>query len=122
MRNHPPVAYRRWQATLILTLFFFSVAGAAGIGWWYARESPPHQGPIVVITVDGLPVSALSAYGAPASEMPAIAALAADAVVFDRAYASPETLPASRPSDRTLPRARRPRHADCHDTRREDAG
>ena len=39
MRNHPPVAYRRWQATLILTLFFFSVAGAAGIGWWYAREA-----------------------------------------------------------------------------------
>ncbi len=95
MRNHPPVAYRRWQATLILTLFFVSVAGAAGIGWWYARESPPHQGPIVLITIDGLPVSSLSAYGAPASEMPAIAALAVDAVVFDRAYAhSPETLPA----------------------------
>lgn len=95
MRNHAPVAYRRWQATLILTLFFVSVAGAAGVGWWYARESPPNQGPIVLIAIDGLPVSALSAYGASPGEMPAIAALAADAVVFDRAYAhSPETLPA----------------------------
>lgn len=90
-----PVRVRRWQATVILTLFFTAVAGAAAVGWWYARESPPHQGPIVVITVDGLSASALAPRADSASETPALAALAADAVVFDRAYThSPQILPA----------------------------
>src|SRR5689334_19313021 len=88
------VRARSWQVTLILTLFFIAVAGAAGIGWWYARESPAHQGPIVLITVDGLGADsfALSDNDRPPvtdSEPPtasALAALAADAVVFDRAY------------------------------------
>jgi len=54
MSKPRPANVRSWQVTLILTLFFIAVAGAAGIGWWYARESPPHQGPIILISVDGL--------------------------------------------------------------------
>jgi arylsulfatase A-like enzyme/tetratricopeptide (TPR) repeat protein len=86
---------RRWQATAILTLFFTAVAGAAAIGWWYARESPPHQGPIVLISVDGLKPSALPVYGAEHADTPGINAFAEQAIVFDRAYAhSPQMLPA----------------------------
>ena len=69
--------------------------GAAIAGWWYARESPPHQGPIVLISVGGLRADRLPAYGASQSDTPSIDALAADAVVFERAYThSPLTLPA----------------------------
>ena len=94
MPNHPPAKHRGWQATLIITLFLVAVAGAAGIGWWYARESPPHQGPIVLISIDGLPAFALPPEGGRDDDMPAIAALASDSVVFDHAYAhSPQTLP-----------------------------
>ncbi|HET9269885.1 MAG TPA: sulfatase-like hydrolase/transferase [Vicinamibacterales bacterium] len=86
---------RRWQATLIITLVFSAAVGAAAVGWWYARESPPHQGPIVLLAVDGLSSSALTAYGARTSAAPAIDALAADSVVFERAYIhSPAMLPA----------------------------
>jgi arylsulfatase A-like enzyme/Flp pilus assembly protein TadD len=86
---------RHWQATLIITLVFSAAVGAAAVGWWYARESPPHQGPIVVLAVDGLSSSALTTYGARTSAAPAIDALAAEAVVFDRAYIhSPAMLPA----------------------------
>jgi arylsulfatase A-like enzyme/Flp pilus assembly protein TadD len=90
-----PAAQARWVAGLILSLFCVAVVGAAAIGWWYARESPAHQGPIVVISVDGVPAAALPAYGARRTDTPAIDALAADAVVFDRAYAhSPLMVPA----------------------------
>ena len=100
MSKHARARVRQWQVTLILTLFFVAVAGAAAIGWWYARESPPHQGPIVLISVDGLAASQLSstlAKGAAASgestesasSMPGIDALAADSVIFDRAYTRP---------------------------------
>src|SRR5688572_25485731 len=76
-------------------MFFVAVAGAAIAGWWYARESPPHQGPIVLISVEGLRADRLPAYGASQSDTPSIDALAADAVVFERAYThSPLTLPA----------------------------
>jgi tetratricopeptide (TPR) repeat protein len=86
---------RRWRALLIITLFFFAVVGAAAMGWWYARESPPHMGPIIVIAVDAIPAESLPAYGAPRTDVPAIDTLAADAVVFERAYAhSPQLLPA----------------------------
>jgi arylsulfatase A-like enzyme len=82
-------------AGLILAGFCVAVAGAAAIGWWYARESPAHQGPIVLISVDGVPASALPPYGSLRTDTPAIAQLAAEAVVFDRAYAhSPQSLPA----------------------------
>ncbi|MGE0444862.1 MAG: sulfatase-like hydrolase/transferase [Vicinamibacterales bacterium] len=100
MPNPMPAARRRWQATLILSLFVVAVAAAAGVGWWYARESPPHQGPIVLISVDALQPRQLRAYGAarrdiPIIDTPAIDALAADGVLFTRAYAhSPQTLPA----------------------------
>ena len=76
-----------------------AVAGSALAGWWYARESTPVRGPIVLISVDGLrptrpPVSGSTDTAAP-SATPSIDALAADAVVFERAYThSPLTLPA----------------------------
>lgn len=97
-KQHRRVRVRSWQATLILTMFFIAVAGAAGIGWWYARESPAHQGPIVLITVDGLPAGAVPdavPEDAPARpEAPAAAdversgldTLAAESVIFERAY------------------------------------
>ena len=92
-RRAAPV--RRWQATLIVVLFFIAVAGAALAGWLYARESPPHQGPLLIISINGLSAERLPAYGATRSDTPAIDALAADAIVFDRAYShSPQTLPA----------------------------
>jgi tetratricopeptide (TPR) repeat protein len=72
-----------------------AVAGAALAGWWYARESPPHQGPLLLISIDGLSADGLTAYGAARTDTPAIDALTADAIVFDRAYShSPQTLPA----------------------------
>src|SRR5215211_3619773 len=104
MAQQRRVRIRSWQVTLILTLFFMAVAGAAGIGWWYARESPPHQGPIVLITVDGLPAARVATKSANVDPRPdtvalagpsALAALAEDAVIFDRAYThSPQLLPA----------------------------
>ena len=90
MPGRPRVRTRRWQATLIVTLVFTAAVGAAAVGWWYARESPPHQGPIVVFAVDGLSTTGLTSYGARTS-----AALAADGVVFEHAYIhSPAMLPA----------------------------
>src|SRR5688500_10452426 len=95
MPTQAPVRMRRWQAAAIIAMFFAAVAGAAAVGWWYARESPAHQGPIVLISVGGVPAAALPAYGAQRTDTPAIDALAADAVIFDRAYAhSPQMLPA----------------------------
>lgn len=95
MPSRPRVRPRRWQATLIVTLVFTAAVGAAAVGWWYARESPPHQGPIVVLAVDGLSSAALTSYGARTSVAPAIDALAAESVVFERAYIhSPQMLPA----------------------------
>jgi hypothetical protein len=85
---------RRWQATLVVSGFVVAVAAAALAGWWYARESSPHQGPVVLISVNGLTRQALPA-GGNSSASPSIDALAADAVVFDRAYThSPLMLPA----------------------------
>lgn len=89
------VQTRRWVAGLIIALFFVAVAGSAAIGWWYARESPPHQGPILLVSIDGVPATDLSAYGAQKSDTPAIDALANESVVFERAYThSPQSLPA----------------------------
>jgi tetratricopeptide (TPR) repeat protein len=93
-RGGGPGPGRRWQATLIVILFFLAVAGAAFTGWSYARESPPHQGPIVLISADNLAANQLTPYGGHGPDTPAIHALATDGVVFDRAYAhSPQTLP-----------------------------
>jgi TolA-binding protein len=90
----PARAIRRWQAAIIIALFFAAVAGSAAVGWWYARESPAHQGPILLISIGGLPAAELASYGAERTDMPAIDALAKESVVFDRAYThSPQTLP-----------------------------
>src|SRR5688500_15274369 len=95
MPAHPPARVRRWKATIIVSLFFLAVAASAAIGWWYARESPPHQGPIVLISVDGIQAAELPVYGGQRADTPAIDTLAGEAVVFDRAYThSPEMLPA----------------------------
>ena len=95
MPRYAPVGIRQWQATLIMAVFVIAIAGAALAGWWYARESTPHQGPIVLISVDGLSPSQLPVDGSAGATTPAIDALAADAVIFERAYThSPLTLPA----------------------------
>ena len=95
MPGRAPVRPRRWAATVIVTLFFVAVAGAAAVGWWYARESPPHQGPIVLISLGGTPAASMTPYGAQRTDTPALDALASDAVIFERAYThSPQTLPA----------------------------
>jgi tetratricopeptide (TPR) repeat protein len=76
-------------------LFLIAVTGAAAIGWWYARESPPHQGPILLVSIDGVPATDLSAYGAERTDTPAIDALAHESIIFERAYThSPQSLPA----------------------------
>lgn len=86
---------RPWVAAVIVSAFALAVAGSAAVGWWFARESPPHQGPIVLISVDRMPATTLPVYGAPSTDTPAIDLLASDAVVFNHAYAqSPQTLPA----------------------------
>ncbi|MEQ1730132.1 MAG: hypothetical protein ABL982_17325, partial [Vicinamibacterales bacterium] len=77
---------KRWHATAIIGIFLLAVAAAAIIGWRYARESPPHQGPIVVIAVDSLRGDTLGSGSRPGSTTPALDALAADGIVFTRAY------------------------------------
>ena len=96
MPTHAPArAIRRWQAAIIITLFFAAVAGSAAVGWWYARESPALQGPILLISIGGLPTAELASYGAERTDTPAIDALAKESIVFERAYThSPQTLPA----------------------------
>lgn len=94
-RARGPGRTHRWRAAGILALFAAAVAAAASFGWWFARESPPHQGPIVLVSVGGVPAAALTPYGARRRDTPAIDALAADAVVFEHAYThSPLSLPA----------------------------
>ena len=39
-----PIRTRRWQASASPSRGAMAL-GAAAAGWWYARESPPHQGP-----------------------------------------------------------------------------
>jgi arylsulfatase A-like enzyme len=96
MTARAPGRVRRWHATVIVSLFALAVGAAAAIGWWYARESPPHHGPIVLISVDGMQAGDLPVYGSTRTDTAAIDELASDAVVFDRAYThSPETLPAT---------------------------
>ena len=95
MPTHTPArAIRKWQAGIIIALFFVAVAGSAAVGWWYARESHAHQGPILLISIAGLPATELASYGAERTDTPAIDALATESVVFERAYShSPQTLP-----------------------------
>lgn len=91
----PSRKIRPWVAAGIVSVLAIAVAGSAAVGWWFARESPPHQGPILLISVDRMPATTLPVYGAPSTDTPAIDLLASDAVVFNHAYAqSPQTLPA----------------------------
>lgn len=63
-------------------------------GWRYARASAPVNGPIVLISMDGVRADHLPAYGSATVPTPALAALAADGIVFERAFShSPQTLP-----------------------------
>src|SRR5688572_27748817 len=95
MPKDSPRKLRPGMAALIVSAFGLAVAGSAAVGWRVARESPAHQGPIVLISAEGTPASALAIYGSPSTDTPAIDGLAADGVVFERAYAhSPQTLPA----------------------------
>lgn len=85
----------RWRAALILAIVGGAVGAAAFAGWWYARESPPHQGPLILISIDTLRADRLPAYGYAEVATPAIDALAAHGIVFERAYShSPQTFPA----------------------------
>ncbi len=96
MPKGSPRRLRPGVAAFILLAFGLALAGSAAVGWRVARESPAHQGPIVLISVDAMPASALALYGSPGGDTPAIDLLAADGVVFERAYAhSPQVLPAS---------------------------
>jgi tetratricopeptide (TPR) repeat protein len=93
MAKRGPLRTRRWQAVAITAVVGALALGAAATGWRYARESPPHQGPIVLVAVDGLSSSDVSTPDQ-AGEFPAIDALAGEGVTFTRAYAhSPHTLP-----------------------------
>jgi arylsulfatase A-like enzyme len=68
---------------------------AAFGGWRFARASAPVNGPIILISIDGLRADRLPAYGYTNIRTPAIDALVADGVVFERAYSNiPQTLPA----------------------------
>lgn len=85
----------RFRAGIIVTLFAVAVSAAAAIGWWYARESPPHQGPLILIAVDGIPAQRLGAYGGSGDDTSSIDQLARDSVVFEHAYThSLQVLPA----------------------------
>ena len=86
MSTQRPAGRKRWQAAVIIGLFVVAVAAAALTGWRYARESPPHQGPIVVIVINSLRGDAIGAGPRQGSDTPALDALAADGVVFTRAY------------------------------------
>src|SRR3954471_16388413 len=95
MPNRSPAQRRRWHASLIVSLFFMAVAAAAGTGWWYARESPPHQGPIVLISVASLSPNDLPSPTGTKPGAPALSALIADSVLFTHAYThSSQLLPA----------------------------
>ncbi|MEQ1758333.1 MAG: sulfatase-like hydrolase/transferase [Vicinamibacterales bacterium] len=86
MSSQRQAGRKRWHATIILGLFVLAVAAAAIAGWRYARESPPHQGPIIVFAIESLRGDAIGAGPRPGSDTPALDALAADGVVFSRAY------------------------------------
>src|SRR5689334_92919 len=95
MPNRSPAQRRRWHASLIVSLFFMAVAAAAGTGWWYARESPPHQGPIVLISVASLSPASLPSAAGRTGSTPGLDALIGDSVFFTHAYThSPQLLPA----------------------------
>lgn len=86
---------RPFRHTFILILVGLGTCMAAFGGWRFARASAPVNGPIILISIDGLRADRLPAYGYSNVRTPAIDALAADGIVFERAYSNiPQTLPA----------------------------
>ena len=86
---------RPFRYTFILGLVALATALAAVGGWRYARASAPVNGPIILISVEGLRADRLPVYGYRQARTPAIDTLAADGIVFEHAYAHvPQTLPA----------------------------
>ncbi len=86
---------RPFRYTFILGLVALATGLAAVGGWRYARASAPVNGPIILISIDGLRTDHLPVYGYGKVRTPAIDTLAADGVVFERAYShTPQTLPA----------------------------
>ena len=81
--------------TAILALVTLCGCLAAFGGWRFARASAPVNGPIILISVDGLRANRLPAYGYRQGHTPALDALASGSTVFERAYTHvPQTLPA----------------------------
>ena len=94
MPRHSPAATRRWQATLIVSVFVVAVAGAA-LPAGGTRGSPRLTKVRSSSSPWTVPSRRPPAAGDGGSASPSIDALAAEAVVFDRAYThSPLTLPA----------------------------
>lgn len=86
---------RSTRHTAILALVTVCGCLAAFGGWRFARASAPVNGPIILISVDGLRADRLPAYGYRDGRTPSLDALAAGATVFERAYTHvPQTLPA----------------------------
>ncbi|MEW5982656.1 MAG: sulfatase-like hydrolase/transferase [Acidobacteriota bacterium] len=84
----------RKPAAILAIVAAFGLLAAAG-GWWFlGRGSVPHNGPIVLISIDTLRADHLPIYGYDKVMTPAVDALAADGIVFDHAWAhAPQTLP-----------------------------
>lgn len=86
---------RAFRYYLIVSLAALGTSLAAVAGWRFARASAPVNGPIVLITLEGISAIQLPLYGNRGLVTPALDALASDGVVFERAYAHvPLTLPA----------------------------
>ena len=86
----------RWRYRFVVGLIWIAVLAAALAGWFYARESGPAYGPVILVSIESLRADHLPVYGYQRVRTPAIDALAADSVIFDRAYAhSPLTLPSN---------------------------
>ncbi|MGE5359184.1 MAG: sulfatase-like hydrolase/transferase [Bacteroidales bacterium] len=76
-----------WRYGLILVVVCLAVVVAAAAGWRFARTSAsPSNGPVVLVSIDGLRADRLPIYGYRQGRTPAIDALARDSVVFERAY------------------------------------
>ena len=86
---------RPFRFTIIVLLVALGTVLAAFGGWRFARASAPVNGPIILVSIDGLRADRLPAYGYTNIRTPAIDSLVADGIVFERAYSNiPQTLPA----------------------------
>ena len=89
-----PAAPRRGWTRVWLAAAGIVVLAALSAGWCLTRGTPPHDGPIVLISIDTLRADHLPIYGYSKIATPSIDALAHDGIVFDSAWAhAPQTLP-----------------------------